>query len=158
MLALAIFVTYGLQCYVAVDIAWNEYLGVKFEQNKRQLFWEYFTRTFLVLVTCKYPRMDLSSPVPVLNKVFILLFIPVLLAVAVPKLDLFISLFGALCLAALGMAFPAFIDTLTYWHQYNSYSFVFMIFKNSILVCFGIFGLIIGTYTSLHDIIVEFSL
>lgn len=53
-LALAIFVTYGLQCYVAVDIAWNEYLGVKFEQNKRQLFWEYFTRTCLVLVTCKY--------------------------------------------------------------------------------------------------------
>lgn len=53
-LALAIFVTYGLQCYVAVDIAWNEYLGVKLEQNKRQLFWEYFTRTCLVLVTCKY--------------------------------------------------------------------------------------------------------
>lgn len=54
MLALAIFVTYGLQCYVAVDIAWNEYLGVKFDQSKRQLFWEYFTRTCLVLVTCKY--------------------------------------------------------------------------------------------------------
>lgn len=57
MLALAIFVTYGLQCYVAVDIAWNEYLGVKFEQNKRQLFWEYFTRTGLVLVTCEYLQL-----------------------------------------------------------------------------------------------------
>lgn len=31
----------------------------------------------------------------------------VLLAVAIPNLELFISLFGALCLSALGLAFPA---------------------------------------------------
>lgn len=77
---------------------------------------------------------------------------------AVPKLDLFISLFGALCLSALGMAFPALIDTFTYWHYYTGWSFGMMVFKNSLLVLFGFFGLVVGTYTSLHDIIVEFNL
>lgn len=53
-LALAIFVTYGLQCYVAVDITWNEYLAPKFEKNSRKVIWEYAVRTVIVLMTCKY--------------------------------------------------------------------------------------------------------
>lgn len=41
----------------------------------------------------------------------------VLLAVAIPNLELFISLFGALCLSALGLAFPALIQICTHWYQ-----------------------------------------
>jgi len=131
-LALAIFVTYGLQCYVAVDITWNEYLGPKLEKNPRQVLWEYVTRTCLVLVTF-------------------------LLAVAVPALDLFISLFGALCLSALGIAIPAAIETCTYWYTRDGSSFYLMVLKNVALMIFGIFGLIVGTYTSIRDIVKEFS-
>ncbi|KAJ9585748.1 hypothetical protein L9F63_002443, partial [Diploptera punctata] len=89
MLALAIFVTHGLQCYVAVDITWNHYLLPKVEKYSHKTILEYIVRTCLVLFTF-------------------------LLAVAIPNLELFISLFGALCLAALGIAFPAIIETSTF--------------------------------------------
>lgn len=53
LLALAIYVTHALQCYVAVDIVWNEYISRKVRKDSRKIFWEYVVRTLLVLVTCK---------------------------------------------------------------------------------------------------------
>lgn len=130
--AVAIFITYGLQCYVAIDITWNEYLSKRFEMNKRKPFFEYITRTVVVLITF-------------------------LLAVAVPKLELFISLFGALCLSALGIAFPAIIDMCTHWNQPRGVRFILSVCKNCILIVFGFAGLIIGTYTSISEIVKAFS-
>ncbi|KAF2878965.1 hypothetical protein ILUMI_27204 [Ignelater luminosus] len=131
-LALAIFITYGLQCYVAVDITWNGYLGPKLEKNSKKVLWEYVTRTVLVLITFG-------------------------IAVLVPALDLFISLFGAFCLSALGIAIPAAIETCTYWYSRSGASFYIMLIKNLALIIFGICGLFAGTYSSLRDIIKEFS-
>lgn len=84
------------------------------------------------------------------------IFFPVLLAVAIPKLDLFISLFGALCLSALGLAFPALIETCIYYDQKSGAAKQFMIIKNVIIALFGVAGFIIGTYTSLSAIVGEF--
>ncbi|KDR21505.1 proton-coupled amino acid transporter-like protein CG1139 [Zootermopsis nevadensis] len=132
MLAVAIFVTHGLQCYVAVDITWNHYMLPKMEKCSQKILLEYIVRTSLVLVTF-------------------------LLAVAIPNLELFISLFGALCLAALGIAFPAIIETSTFWYSINrSSSFYSMLARNTFLVIFSLFGLVVGTYTSLSDIIHTF--
>jgi proton-coupled amino acid transporter len=81
----------------------------------------------------------------------------VLLAVAIPNLELFISLFGALCLAALGVAFPAMIETCTFWYSTkSSCSFYCMLARNTLLIIFSLFGLVVGTYTSLSDIIRTF--
>lgn len=71
-LALAIFITHALACYVAIDIAWNEYIKKRCEGKK--IIKEYLLRTALVFITFG-------------------------LAVAIPNLELFISLFGALCLS-----------------------------------------------------------
>ncbi|KAK5639774.1 hypothetical protein RI129_010585 [Pyrocoelia pectoralis] len=131
-LALAIFISYTIQYYVAIDITWNQYLSPKFEGKPRREVWEYVTRTVLVLATF-------------------------VLAVTVPALDLFISLFGALCLSALGITIPAAIETSTYWYTRNGFSFYFMVIKNVALMVFSILGLVAGTYISLRDIIVEFS-
>lgn len=81
----------------------------------------------------------------------------VLLAVAIPQLDLFISLFGALCLSGLGLAFPAIIQICTFWTVCDRTERSIMVAKNMSLVLFGILGLIVGTYTSLRDIIKTFS-
>ncbi|XP_046389900.1 proton-coupled amino acid transporter-like protein CG1139 isoform X2 [Ischnura elegans] len=153
MLAFSIFITYGLQAYVADDIAWNIYLAPRMEKNSHKILWEYAVRTGLVLITF-------------------------LLAVAIPSISLFISLFGALCLSALGIVFPAIIQTATFWNgkvvhglpavedgvsaDSNSYSWprwkkIRMIVKNSLLIIFGLLGLVIGTYTSVSNIIAEFS-
>lgn len=51
-LALAIFITHSLACYVAIDIAWNEYIKKRCEGK---LIWkELVVRTLLVFVTCKF--------------------------------------------------------------------------------------------------------
>lgn len=54
LLAFAIFITHALQCYVAVDIVWNEYVVPKMEKDERKVFYEYLCRTLLVVGTCKY--------------------------------------------------------------------------------------------------------
>ncbi|XP_076161509.1 proton-coupled amino acid transporter-like protein acs [Ptiloglossa arizonensis] len=132
LLAVAIFFTHPIQCYVAIDIVWNEYMGSMMEKNSHKLLWEYVVRTVLVLLTF-------------------------LLAIAIPELELFISLFGALCLSGLGLAFPAIIQTCTFWNVYGPTERRLMLAKNMSLVLFGLLGLVIGTYTSLRDIIASFS-
>ncbi|CAB3258851.1 unnamed protein product [Arctia plantaginis] len=131
LLAFAIYITHGLACYVAIDIVWNDYIGNRLLNSKHRLIWEYLLRTTIVLVTFG-------------------------IAAAVPSLELFISLFGALCLSALGLAFPAFIQSCTYWYYVSRSERIRMIVKNAIVVVFGILGLVVGTWTSLDRIIEEF--
>uniref|UniRef100_A0A2M3YXZ0 Putative amino acid transporter n=1 Tax=Anopheles braziliensis TaxID=58242 RepID=A0A2M3YXZ0_9DIPT len=131
MLAFAIYITHGLACYVAIDITWNDYLRKCLGDSPRSTFYEYITRTVLVLITF-------------------------LLAVAIPNLELFISLFGALCLSALGIAFPALIQTCTYWHHRQGKAKVWMVVKNSFIGIVAVLGLLIGTSTSLIEIIHTF--
>lgn len=75
----------------------------------------------------------------------------VCLAVAIPLLDLFISLFGALCLSALGIAFPAIIELCV--AHINRKLNALLILKDILLIIVGILGLVIGTYCSLIEII-----
>jgi solute carrier family 36 (proton-coupled amino acid transporter) len=77
--------------------------------------------------------------------------------VAIPNLELFISLFGALCLSALGLAFPALIQTCTYWNTTSGFEKTFMVAKNSIITVAAAVGLVSGTWTSLSEIIHTFS-
>ncbi|CAK1554003.1 unnamed protein product [Leptosia nina] len=132
LLAFAIFITHGLACYVAIDILWNEYIGIRLLNSNHRLCWEYVLRTCIVLLTFG-------------------------IAAAVPELDLFISLFGALCLSALGLAFPAFIQSCTYWYFVSDQERIRMIIKNVIVVLFGALGLVVGTWTSLDGIIQRFT-
>lgn len=100
---------------------------------------------------------DLHCPFHVLI-IFPKLFSAVLLAVAIPNLELFISLFGAFCLSALGLAFPALIELCTYWKIVGGYEKVWLIVKTALIVAVGIAGLTIGTYTSLVEIVKTFFL
>lgn len=127
LLALAIYFTQPIQCYVAIDIVWNEYLSPRLEKNSYRKLWEYLVRTGLVLITA-------------------------LLAIAVPSLEYFISLFGALCLSALGLGFPAIIQLCTCWKEAGRWTRALMLIKNLIIVIIGVIGLLVGTYTSLKEI------
>ncbi|KAJ8670665.1 hypothetical protein QAD02_001924 [Eretmocerus hayati] len=132
-LAVAIFISHSLQCYVAIDISWNHYVQPKMKQTsaKTQIFWEYAIRTFLVIITF-------------------------LLAVSVPELELFISLFGALCLSMLGITFPALIQTCAFWKVKASRERFYLATKNTALILFGILGLVVGTTTSMQKILEKF--
>ncbi|CAG9856128.1 unnamed protein product [Phyllotreta striolata] len=132
MLSLAIFVTHGLQMYPAIDTVWNDYLLPRLQKNQHKLLLEYITRTAMV-VFC------------------------FCLAVAVPYIDLFISLFGALTLSALGMAIPAVLDISTYWYSMSGVRGSLRLAKNSIIILIGFFGLVVGTSTSLEKIVEKFA-
>lgn len=130
LFAVAIFISYGLQCYVPVDIIWNVYLVEKYKDSNNKFVYEMLVRIVVVIVTF-------------------------LLAVAIPRLGLFISLFGALCLSALGIAFPAIMEICVLWPDKLGPGKL-VLWKDIILILFGVIGLVAGTYTSVRDIIYSF--
>lgn len=75
---------------------------------------------------------------------------------AIPNLELFISLFGALCLSALGLIFPAIIEMCTYWNVSVGMEKTWLIIKTVLIVLVGLAGLITGTYTSLEEMVKTF--
>lgn len=127
--AVAIFISYGLQGYVPVEIIWTQYIKKRIVDEQKHLRYEFLTRICVVLTTF-------------------------LLAVAIPRLGLFISLFGALCLSALGIAFPAIMELCVRWPNYGPGNYI--VYKDILLIIFGLVGLVAGTYTALRDIILSF--
>lgn len=75
------------------------------------------------------------------------------MAVAIPNLDLFISLVGALALSTLGILFPAFFETVAKWNKVSGGAKAFMIFKNILIGILGVAGFFVGTSLSIKDII-----
>ncbi|XP_046977465.1 proton-coupled amino acid transporter-like protein CG1139 [Vanessa cardui] len=132
--AIAIFISYGLHCYVPVEVLWKGYLLPKLEGSSAQKvrLYEYALRVALCLLTF-------------------------VLAVAVPRLGLFISLFGALCLSALGICFPALMEVCVTFPQRASAARSILFGKDAILFIIGVIGLLAGTYTALDSIIRSFS-
>lgn len=73
------------------------------------------------------------------------------LAILVPRIDLFISLIGAVASSTLAIIVPASIDILIFWPKagYPKKK----LFKDIFIILFGIYIFVAGTYTSIHNII-----
>lgn len=83
-------------------------------------------------------------------------FFSVLLAVAVPTIGPFIGLIGAFCFSLLGLIIPIMIEIVTYWDVgFGPCNWV--LFKNFILFVFGVLALVFGSWTSIEEIIAEYS-
>ncbi|CAK1588266.1 unnamed protein product [Parnassius mnemosyne] len=123
--ALAIFLTFPLQNYVAYSMVWRK-LQKRIPENRR-CFPDYALRVALVLI-------------------------PWLLAVAVPHLGPFISLFGAFCLSLLAMVFPGLMD-LCLWYP-NRYGLChYKLIRDIFIILIGMACLMAGCYTSMMEII-----
>lgn len=169
MLAFGIFITHGIACYVAIDLVWTNYVVEKITNDSKKLLYEYVVRTLIVLVTCKLPKIIhlIIHNLPA-NSIHTFIkqnnFPPffyrawksVLLAVAIPNLELFISLFGALCLSSLGLAFPALFESCVFLKHKSGFAKYVMIAKNIIIGLVGLAGFIVGTSTSLSGIVRTF--
>lgn len=82
------------------------------------------------------------------------LFFSVVLAVSIPLLGLFISLFGAFCLSALGLAFPATMEICVSWpDKFGPYKYILI--KNVLIILFGLLGLLAGSYSALSEIVLQ---
>lgn len=79
-------------------------------------------------------------------------FITVAVAAAIPYIGLFISLVGALCISVLGIACPALMEICV---LYKDKLTPLTVIKNIFFIVIGVVGLVVGTYTSVRDIIGE---
>ncbi|KAG8237388.1 hypothetical protein J437_LFUL013023 [Ladona fulva] len=145
MLSAAMCVTFALQAFVAIDILWNFYLKPRLINSRWKWACEVMVRTTIVVVCF-------------------------LLAYAIPNLELFISLFGAFCLSCVGLIYPAIVQSFTFWYIPGSMfqdspstwegrigRRTLLLGKNALLLVFAVFGMVIGSYTSIRDIADEFS-
>lgn len=136
MMALAIIVSHAVMNYVNFDTIWNNWLLPKCEARKlssrRQFAFEYIVRTAIVLSQ-------------------------LLAGVAFNDLGLVISLVGALCLSMIGLTFPAMIHVATFWYSRPSKtSFAWLVVKDGFIMVLGFVALVIGTSTSIRDIVKRF--
>ncbi|XP_046389847.1 proton-coupled amino acid transporter-like protein pathetic isoform X2 [Ischnura elegans] len=153
MVAVAVFCTYGLQFFVCLEIAWGS-LKEKFAD--RPLMGECIVRASLVVAS-------------------------IIIAVAVPTIGPFMGLIGALCFSVLGIVLPAIIETVMYWdkpsfipYYENADEFSlpldfkpkdghglgygkWVLYKNIFILIFGFCGICTGSYTSVLNIIEEYT-
>ncbi|XP_020290475.1 proton-coupled amino acid transporter 2-like isoform X2 [Pseudomyrmex gracilis] len=127
-ISLSILLTYALQFYVPIAIMWPS-----------------IVRRFGPFRWPSIAEITFRS---------IMCFITFVLAEAIPKLGLFISLVGAVSSTALALVFPPIIEMIVYWH--NNISF-FTIAKDVAIILIGVLGFATGTYESVTSIIKSFS-
>ena len=77
----------------------------------------------------------------------------VALAAAIPKIDLFISLIGAVASSTLALIAPSIMHTMVFWTDFNGVSGRLKVARNGFLFFLGIIGMIAGTIVSVTDII-----
>lgn len=126
MMALAIFLSYGLQFYVPFNIIWPP-IRERLVTDSAKCIGELLTRTGLVIATF-------------------------LLAAAIPNLGAVISLVGAFSSSALALIFPPVIEIITFWPDRLGEK-NWILWKDIIIMLFGITGFILGSYVSILNIL-----
>ncbi|CAG9578710.1 unnamed protein product [Danaus chrysippus] len=126
VMAAAIFLSYGLQFYVPMNIVWP-YIKSKLTSDKALEHGEAVTR-------------------------FVLISITFTAATLIPNLSSIISLVGAFSSSALALIFPPLIEIMTFWPDRLGTN-DWMLWKDVAIIIFGITGFVFGTYASLETIL-----
>ncbi|CAF1034919.1 unnamed protein product [Brachionus calyciflorus] len=126
LFAIAIFISYNLQFYVAADIIWAQMSDLNRSASKAYNLIQNVFRSSLVILTF-------------------------LLAIKVPRIDLFISLVGSIASSTLALIIPPVLDLMIFWKSSNKTLLRFL--KNLCVIIFGTYIFISGTWVSLTDIV-----
>lgn len=82
-----------------------------------------------------------------------------LVAIVVPDLEDLIALIGAVASSALALIFPAILEIAVFWPDRRERKFCFIlpwvvwVVKDCLILSLGIVGLVMGTYSSISNII-----
>jgi solute carrier family 36 (proton-coupled amino acid transporter) len=77
------------------------------------------------------------------------------LAIAIPKLELFISLVGAVGSSFLALIFPPLLEVFTFGME-GMGRFRWKLWKNIAIFLFGLIGFVVGTYVAILEIVRSF--
>ncbi|WAQ98938.1 S36A3-like protein [Mya arenaria] len=127
MFAVSLFISYGLQLYVPVNIIWP-FIVRKLEN--------------------RYPKLQTISGRDrgeIVFRIFLVICIAGLSAL-VPHLDLLLALVGAFASSFLALIIPPVIELFTFECAAGTW------IKNIVIVVFGLLGFVTGTYSSLAEI------
>ncbi|XP_021190190.1 proton-coupled amino acid transporter-like protein pathetic [Helicoverpa armigera] len=125
VMAASIFLSYGLQFYVPMNIVWP-YVKSKLTSEQALKHGEAVTR-------------------------FVLISITFLAAALIPNLSGIISLVGAFSSSALALIFPPVIEIMTFWpDQLGRYQW--MLYKDIFIIFFGFTGFVFGTFINVKNI------
>lgn len=125
LIALAILFTFGLQFYVPMDILWRK-IHDKIPKNRHQI-----------------SQIALRSGIMIIMGG---------VGLAVPELEPFIGLVGAVFFSSLGLFVPCVVETVFLWPNELG-KFRWKLIKNIIFGAFAIFALVAGAYVSIKDIV-----
>lgn len=131
--AISLFISYNVQLYVPVKIVMPWLIRRRSLQTRTQKTTaECLVRVFFVVLTAA-------------------------LAMAIPHLDLLISLVGAVASSSLALILPAIIQALVVYSQSPRSPWRTLIYiTDALIVLFGFIGFISGTYTSIVEIVKTF--
>ncbi|XP_017056203.1 proton-coupled amino acid transporter-like protein CG1139 isoform X2 [Drosophila ficusphila] len=117
---------------------------------------------FFVMIKILWPPLkrsnDCAQKYPITMQVclrFIMVMMTFGVALVVPKLNLFISLIGALCSTCLAFVIPVLIDFVTRAQVpkgLGAWSYI----KNILILSVAVLGIVTGTYQSIVEIVKEF--
>lgn len=124
-MALAIFLSYGLQFYVPINIV-GPWVRSRMATEQSEEIAEYLLRVGLVIFTF-------------------------VLAAIIPNLGAVISLVGAVSSSTLAVIFPPIIEMVTRYPNYGKNNWV--LWKDMMLLIFGVCGFVFGTYASVNQIL-----
>lgn len=125
LVAIAILFTFGLQFYIAIDILLRKLMT---NVTKSRNLWETAIRTAALIIMGG-------------------------IATAIPDLEPFISLVGALFFGSLGLLAPPVIETVfaLSFGGFGKYNWI--LWKNVVLVIFSLIAIFAGVFTSIEGII-----
>lgn len=115
-----------LQFYVPMEITWDNIKG-------------------------RIPEKRHNIAQIVMRTIFVMVIVGVA-AAAGHHLDALIDLVGALFLASLGLVVPSLLDIIVWWKNWGRWNWV--LYKDIIIITFGLFGTFSGTYTALKHFVV----
>ncbi|XP_045534496.1 proton-coupled amino acid transporter-like protein pathetic [Papilio machaon] len=126
VMAFSIFLSFGLQFYVPMNIVWP-YVKSKLTSDYALKHGEAATRVVMVFITF-------------------------VLAAIIPNLSGIISLVGAFSSSALAIIFPPFIEIITFWPDRLGKD-DWKLWKDVLIIVFGVSGFAFGTYASIDNIL-----